>query len=193
MPRYMYSVIICVILSYCLFNIDRVSIGVNSFIKCLIDPQEKIISTDKNADVCADHQYKIRLITRNPTIIYIENFLTENEIKHLIELARPLFLQSKVHDPHGVRVQNNYRTSSTADLERAETPVVKCIEQRYAQFQGNINVEYIEPLQVVQYTSDQEFKPHFDWFSSPEVLKDHGQRVTTFFTYLYSNCTHGET
>ena len=53
-------------------------------------------------------------------------------------------------------MQNNYRTSSTADLERAETPVVKCIEQRYAQFQGNINVEYIEPLQVVQYTSDQE-------------------------------------
>ena len=53
-------------------------------------------------------------------------------------------------------MQNNYRTSSTADLERAETPVVKCIEQRYAQFQGNINVEYIEPLQVVQYASDQE-------------------------------------
>ena len=53
-------------------------------------------------------------------------------------------------------MQNNYRTSSTADLERAETPIVKCIEQRYAQFQGNINVEYIEPLQVVQYTSDQE-------------------------------------
>ena len=55
--------------------------------KCLIDLQKKTISTDKDVDVCADHRYKIRLITRNPTIIYIENFLTANEIEHLIELA----------------------------------------------------------------------------------------------------------
>lgn len=36
---------------------------------------------------CPNHRYIIRIIERSPLIIYIEKFLSENEIKHLIELA----------------------------------------------------------------------------------------------------------
>jgi len=36
---------------------------------------------------CPQHQYNIRVIERRPLIIYIEQFLTSDEIQHLIELA----------------------------------------------------------------------------------------------------------
>lgn len=36
---------------------------------------------------CKDHKYKIRVIARNPFLIYIENFVTPSEIAHLIQLA----------------------------------------------------------------------------------------------------------
>ncbi len=36
---------------------------------------------------CPQHLYNIRVIERRPLIIYIEQFLTPNEIQHLIELA----------------------------------------------------------------------------------------------------------
>jgi hypothetical protein len=36
---------------------------------------------------CPQHRYNIQIISRRPLIIYIEQFLTPNEIQHLIELA----------------------------------------------------------------------------------------------------------
>jgi hypothetical protein len=36
---------------------------------------------------CPQHRYSIRMIERRPLIIYIEQFLTQDEIQHLIELA----------------------------------------------------------------------------------------------------------
>lgn len=36
---------------------------------------------------CPQHQYTIRVIRGRPLIIYIEEFLTENEIQHLIEIT----------------------------------------------------------------------------------------------------------
>jgi hypothetical protein len=65
----------------------------NEFIEYNISKSDKEnrkqsnINKVRNDNKCSDHQYKIRLIARSPLIIYIEKFLTENEIKHLIELA----------------------------------------------------------------------------------------------------------
>ena len=36
---------------------------------------------------CPHHSYTIRLVHRNPLIIYIDKFLTQNEIQHLIDLT----------------------------------------------------------------------------------------------------------
>ena len=36
---------------------------------------------------CSRHSYLPRIIERSPLIIYIENFLTKDEIDHLIQLA----------------------------------------------------------------------------------------------------------
>ncbi|CAF1591576.1 unnamed protein product [Adineta ricciae] len=149
-------------------------------------------TTNNNERKCSDHRYKIRIIQRTPLIVYIEKFLLPYEIRHLIELAKPLFSQSTIYE-NGKFVRNPHRTSWTADIERHETPVVKCIEERFAHFQGNLDLEYVEPLQVVKYTSDQEYKPHYDWFPEGDLHKFGSQRVATFFTYLYANCSQGET
>ena len=41
-------------------------------------------------------------------------------------------------------------------MKRRQTPIVKCLEQRFAQFQGDIDIERLEQLQVVKYTPGQE-------------------------------------
>ncbi len=69
----------------------------------------------------------------------------------------PIFVQSKIVQPNGSPLlDNDYRSSSTAHLERSQTPVVKCIEQRFAQFQGDVDPLRLEPLQVVKYEPNQE-------------------------------------
>ncbi|UJR19764.1 hypothetical protein I4U23_022898 [Adineta vaga] len=142
---------------------------------------------------CPHHRYNTRIIERSPLIIYIEQFLTENEIQYLIELTKPLLKRSMTFKMSGGISIDDHRTSSSAFLRRHQTPIIECLERRFAQFQGDVDVECLEPLQVVKYTSDQQYKPHYDWLENPDVIKNGGQRVTTFFTYLQSNCSMGET
>ena len=116
-----------------------------------------LVDTNKTEYECLNHRYRTRIISRTPLIIYIDNFLSPYEIQHLIELATPLFSQSQINDNNGKRLHDKpYRTSSTAFIDRRETPIVECIEHRFAQFQGNLHPEYVEPLQVVKYTFGQE-------------------------------------
>lgn len=68
----------------------------------------------------------------------------------------PSFIPSKILEDDGSRVVSQYRTSSSAYLKRQQTPIVQCIEQRFAQFQGFKDLKRMEPLQVVKYTSDQQ-------------------------------------
>ncbi|CAF1221209.1 unnamed protein product [Adineta steineri] len=97
---------------------------------------------------CPHHRYSARIITRRPLIIYIEKFLTQNEMQHLIELAEKEFKPSTTTIAGGKPAINKYRTSSSAFIRPHQTPVVQCIERRFAQFQGDVNVQCIEPLQV---------------------------------------------
>ncbi|CAF1562035.1 unnamed protein product, partial [Adineta steineri] len=66
------------------------------------------------------------------------------------------FKASAIVGNDGTRVLDERRTSSSGFIERHETPIVKCIEQRFAEFQGNVDVEHLERLQVVKYLESQE-------------------------------------
>lgn len=69
------------------------------------------------------------------------------------------FVHSSVAQPDGLSlIKDDYRSSSTAYLNRAQTPIVKCIEQRFARFQGDIDPTRIEPLQVVRYNRYEEVR-----------------------------------
>ncbi|CAF0951652.1 unnamed protein product [Adineta ricciae] len=166
-----------------------------------ISPRQpcKSVKNENNYDLsqykykCPHHRYVTRMIERSPLIIYIENFLTPNEIQHLIDLVEPTFKPSKAIEENGSPSVGDFRTSHSAVIKSQQTPVVTCIEQRFAQFQGDVEIENLEPLQAVKYISDQHYKPHYDWFPFEEYTKVSGQRVTSFFTYLQANCSMGET
>ena len=53
---------------------------------------------------------------------------------------------------------SKHRTSHSTHINRNETRVVRCLERRFAQFQGGIDVRRMEPLQIVKYTDDQKVK-----------------------------------
>ncbi|CAF0924391.1 unnamed protein product [Adineta steineri] len=102
------------------------------------------------------------------------------------------FKPSLILEPDGTITISKNRTSSTAFLKRHQTPILQCIERRFAQFQGDVDVDSMEPVQVVKYTNDQEVVAHYDWLM-PNASELGGERVTTYFTYLQANCSMGET
>jgi prolyl 4-hydroxylase len=83
-----------------------------------------------------------------------------------------------------------YRSSKSAVLERI--PLVECIENRAANFQG-IPVEHLEPMQVVKYGRSDYFNAHHDWFGHDSESLSAGDRETTFFVYLDADCAGGMT
>ena len=60
-----------------------------SFVRRQIQVEE-ITSDDELSQyehICPKQRYTIRIIAQKPTIIYIEEFLTQKEMQHLIELT----------------------------------------------------------------------------------------------------------
>lgn len=57
---------------------------------------------------CPQHRYTIRMIERRPMVVYIEQFLTANEMTHLIELSYVLSNTSWYHYLTSSRVGIRY-------------------------------------------------------------------------------------
>jgi len=51
---------------------------------------------------------------------------------------------------------SNYRTSTSAYINRDQSNVVKCLLKRFAHFQGIDEIERIEPFQIVKYVDNQQ-------------------------------------
>lgn len=78
------------------------------------------------------------------------------------------------------------RTSSTKRLE-ASDPIVNCITLRAATLQGYLNQpEKIEPPRITYYEQGQQFKPHYDWTTSPEGKVT--DREATIFAFIDQTC-----
>jgi len=53
----------------------------------LIKETSNVFRIDQNDNKCPNHRYTTRIIQRKPMMIYIEQFLTQDETQHLVELA----------------------------------------------------------------------------------------------------------
>lgn len=162
-----------------------------------VDENNEDLSALYSSYGCPPNHYNMIIVSRDPLIVYFENFLSPAEIKHILKIGVPKFARSTVVSDSGDKV-SDYRTSFSAYLARSEDAVVQCIEQRAAFIQGNVPLHNIEPLQLVRYSKLQQYKGHYDWFSNvtdgdrSELIRGK-QRTTSFFAYLFSNCTAGET
>ncbi|QOI90270.1 putative prolyl 4-hydroxylase [Pyramimonas orientalis virus] len=135
-------------------------------------------------------------------IFTINNVLLDEECSVIINTARPKLKRSTVISNNNV---SNIRTSQSAFLRRESSsndPVlIKLLEKldNMAQRLSGKPLKNQEPLQVVKYDKNQEYKPHYDCCVPLESTlckadaQKHGYRHSTFLVYLNDVEKGGET
>ncbi|KAF2801188.1 hypothetical protein K505DRAFT_319953 [Melanomma pulvis-pyrius CBS 109.77] len=134
---------------------------------------------------CPQHLYNVQIFSEDPLIIYIPAFITPDEASHLQSISSGNFESSRIADQTGQQHLAKTRTSRSTSL--SSDPIVRCIEERALQFQGyDTPRTHLEPLQAVQYSIGENYKPHTDWFTSPAQTTPEfgGNRATSFFVYV---------
>lgn len=121
---------------------------------------------------------KAYVVSQDPKITLIPSFLNNAEVDHLIELAEEGWIPSVVGS--GVYKTNDEskdlknkssknRTSFSCMLKTAHTPMVKNIELRIARI-AEMDVDYLERLNMVRYAPGQFFNKHHDGRFRPKTV-----------------------
>eukprot|EP00566_Odontella_aurita_P014235 CAMPEP_0113583360 /NCGR_PEP_ID=MMETSP0015_2-20120614/32470_1 /TAXON_ID=2838 /ORGANISM="Odontella" /LENGTH=537 /DNA_ID=CAMNT_0000488221 /DNA_START=52 /DNA_END=1665 /DNA_ORIENTATION=+ /assembly_acc=CAM_ASM_000160 len=134
----------------------------------------------------------IQAFHRDPDIICVDHFLTEEECDRIIAKCKPHMANCVTKDPMtGVVGPDPRRTSTEAMLPQAEAPalvskLVKLLDCRE---------DELEILQVLRYEEGQEFKAHTDGFDDPTTAAgfENSGRLVTLFAYLSNVRTGGHT
>lgn len=158
-------------------------------------PQVNSSSSDLQ---CEDQSYKTEIISLDPLVIYIRDFITKSEIDNIVKAGENRFNPSVVNQ-NGRMIQNPYRTSWSAGLP-ADDPAVRCVLDRSKGFLGTIldpNEDEMGVPQLVRYTEGQEYNLHHDWMRIPQAAFDGSprtfNRVASLFVILQDECIGGET
>ena len=172
--------IVLVLLIICLLITVISSIRQNFYQKppasLTIPKKEKFVNNKK---------YKEIILSEDPKIIYIENFVTPEQAIHLMKLAddikKPSTIDTK-EDPY--TLVTNVRSSESAHLGKARDSIVKEIEDSACEYTG-LSTHYLEPMQVVVYEKGQKFNSHYDFFSPDTAdIVHRGNRTKTILVYL---------
>lgn len=131
-------------------------------------------------------------VNNNPYIVSIENFVTDEEVDELIEIAEYNGFERSNLVVDGELVYNDYRTSETSyllqdGLPEKYSPAIEKLIQRIC-YLMRCERSQIEGLMMVRYPAGYEayFWDHVDYFEPHEinVLDDAENRAATFFVYL---------
>ncbi|CAE7491965.1 P4H6 [Symbiodinium sp. CCMP2456] len=131
------------------------------------------------------------LVQENPPIAKFDGFLSDDEIQHIMELARPRFVRSTTGMTYD---SGDSRTSETAWLnaqQDSDDAVLANITARITEL-TRLPHEHMEPFQVVRYQAGQFFQGHQDYLDAQEEQVC-GGRVGTFFMYLNDVPEGGQT
>jgi prolyl 4-hydroxylase len=145
-----------------------------------------------------DRRVNILSHMRDPNIVVVGNFLSDDECDGLIEGAKPRLARSlTVATQTGGEELNADRTSNGMFYARSENELVARIERRLAQL-TRWPLDNGEGLQILHYRPGAEYKPHYDYFEpsepgTPTILKRGGQRVATIIMYLHEPTKGGGT
>ncbi|MDF2036170.1 2OG-Fe(II) oxygenase [Cytobacillus oceanisediminis] len=133
---------------------------------------------------------EIHIIARfaEPLIVVLGNVLSDEECDQLIQQSKDRMQRSKVANSIEV---DELRTSSSTFFHEGENEIVARIEKRVSQIM-NIPVEHGEGLQILNYKIGQEYKAHFDFFSSTSRAASN-PRISTLVMYLNEVEQGGET
>jgi len=130
-----------------------------------------------------------RPLNADPRVERVDRLLTADECKFLIELSDPRMRRATVfHDAEQRFVEDPVRRSDKAGFPIvSEWPFVRVINQRIA-VASRTSVGCGEPLQVLRYGVEQEYRPHFDAIAGMV-----NPRVLTALVWLNEEYSGGET
>jgi prolyl 4-hydroxylase len=138
-------------------------------------------------------------LSDSPLVYSCDQFLSDAECDHLIQLARPFLKRAVVVDDNKLEpaIHADRTSSGTFISDSMQDDVVKRIHTRIATT-TSIPEEHGELMNVLHYDIGQEYKPHFDYFnpetsSGLELCNRGGQRIATFIIYLNTPEEGGET
>jgi len=146
----------------------------------------------------AGRPVQVLMSMRSPRIVGFGGLLSVDECASLIALAQPRLARSETVDhASGGNEVNRARTSQGMFFERAETPFIAQLEERFAALL-HWPVTHGEGLQVLCYRPGAEYRPHHDYFDpahpgTPAILARGGQRVATLLIYLNAPESGGAT
>lgn len=153
-----------------------------------------------NVELPNHHIVTLTMVSSDPKIILLKNFLTPSECESLIQMGETHgFARSTVQGSRQNEVSSE-RTSHTINFKRNQNDLIKALEQRCTFFCPYESTN-VENLQIVRYQPGQQYKHHYDFFipgaeGTTSALKRGGQRHVTFFVYLNdmnANETGGQT
>ncbi|XP_026315363.1 prolyl 4-hydroxylase subunit alpha-1 [Hyposmocoma kahamanoa] len=139
--------------------------------------------------------FKMEQMYIAPDVYVFHEVLSDDEIEHIKELAKPRFKRAVVHDPKtGELVPANYRISKSAWLRDEESSVIARVSRRIHDFTG-LNLESAEELQVVNYGIGGHYEPHYDFARKHEnaFSKFNGNRIATVLFYMSDVAQGGAT
>lgn len=124
----------------------------------------------------------------NLEVIIYDEFVTPEEMQHLMDTTRDRMEPSAVVGPGFTNMKHQARTSSGAFVDVGAHPLIQSIEERIAKITG-IPVTHGEAFQVLHYEGTQEYQPHYDFFEPTDEkekanLIQSGNRVGTMLLYL---------
>ena len=132
-----------------------------------------------------DNEFREEVLSENPKIIYLHNFLTAKEAEHFIELGKKLKQPSTIDTKDSpTTLVKDIRSSQSAHIGKRRDNIVSYVEDKAVSYM-NTDINKLEPLQVVVYEKGQKYNPHYDFFSpdTPDVIQ-RGNRTKTILVYL---------
>jgi len=150
--------------------------------------EQTIFNHTGNKIITEDREINIIARLHEPLIVVLGNVLSHEECDELIRMSKDRLHRSKLAD--GLEV-DELRTSSCMFFEEGENDFVARIEKRVSQIM-NIPVEHGEGLQILNYKIGQEYKAHYDFFTSKNKVVSN-PRISTLVMYLNDVEEGGET
>ena len=149
--------------------------------------EQTIFNHKGNKIKTEDRDIHIIAKMEEPLIVVLGNVLSEKECDELISLSKDRMQRSKLRDS----LETELRTSSSMFFQEGENELITRVEKRVSQIM-NVPYEHGEGLQILNYQIGQEYKAHFDFFSSSsKPIKN--PRISTLVMYLNDVEEGGET
>ncbi|KAL5117236.1 hypothetical protein ACEQ8H_004925 [Pleosporales sp. CAS-2024a] len=138
---------------------------------------------------CGEHAYRgVYVVSREPLVVYIEGFLSEEERKSIIGMSEPHFAPATIWTNGQEFIDTTIRHSEKAPLP-VDHDMIQCIADRARKFQGWRPYVFVERLWAQRYTTGGHYTYHYDWATATPQTG----RISSFMVYLAGDCKGGGT